>query len=349
MKRLIKLVFGNELFESLFAFLVFVLLLLTSCASNEVRSQEILLRHADKGEGDKLNNELVQRKAEFRKVSAITDYKIGPEDLVEIDVFGTPELKTTARVSGSGFIKMSLIDTVEAGGHTVAELESIIATRLKQYLREPVVSVFVREYRSQQISVIGSVQKPQVLYVTGQKYLLDVISLSGGLTPDAGTLCIIQRVSELDPNNKEGFTKIVIDLNELLTQGKAELNIPVFSGDIVQVPKSEVFFVEGAVRGPGSIPLRGKTTLIQAISMANGLSFEALHSDIKIYRKSEKSGFGVQTVDYDDILEGKAPDVEVKEKDIIIVGRNGFKTLISGISGALNFGMFSMGKGNLVP
>jgi len=97
---------------------------------------------------------------------------------------------------------LPLVDKIEAGGLTVSELETVIAKKLEKYVKEPVVSVFVKEYRSQQISVLGSVKDPRVYYATGQKYLLDMLSLAGGLKPDAGSVCIIQRKPKPIPGKR---------------------------------------------------------------------------------------------------------------------------------------------------
>jgi polysaccharide export outer membrane protein len=344
MKRAMKIIFENELLNSFIVLLIFILLLLTSCSGGDVRPDALLLQNASSAKNDKLNSELAQKSHDFRKPSSVADYKIGPEDLLEIDVFQVPDLKTTARVSASGYIKLSLIDRVEVAGLTVSELETLLSRRLEKYVREPVVSVFVKEYRSQQISVLGSVKDPRAYYATGQKYLLDMLSLAGGLTQDAGSICIIQRPPKADASGDKG-EKIVVDLDELLIKGRPELNIPVLSGDTIVIPKSGIFFVDGAVRNPGEFQLKGRTTFTQAISMAKGLSFEAVHSEMRIYRDTGKPEREVITVDYDSVLEGKSLDIDIKDKDVIIVSKSGFKTLIGAITGYFNFGAFSLGKG----
>jgi polysaccharide export outer membrane protein len=252
-------------------------------------------------------------------------------------------LKSTVRVSAQGFIKIPLVDKIKAGGLTVSELESYIAKKLEQYVKEPVVSVFVKEYRSQQISVLGAVKDPRVYYATGQKYLLDVLSLSGGLTPEAGSVCIIQRTANTASSDKGSTEKIVIDLDELLLTGRADLNIPLFSGDIVQVPQSGIFFVDGAVKSPGEFHLKGKTTLTQALSMAKGLDLTATRSDINIFRENGNRDREIINVDYDSILAGKSPDIPIREKDIIIVSSSGFKRFINSLTGSIGYGLFRVG------
>ena len=339
-----KIMHPHELSSGVISIVLF-LLVLTSCASNELQSKTMLQLNASSSKTEQLNSAIAEtNNVNFRKAYSVTDYKIGPEDLLEIDTFQVQELKSTVRVSAQGFIKLPLVEKVEAGGLTVSELESVIAQKLRKYVKEPVVSVFVREYRSQQVSVLGSVKDPRVYYATGQKYLLDMLSLAGGLTQDAGSVCIIQRTAKADSGEKEFIEKIVIDLDELLINGRADLNIPMFSGDIVQVPKSGIFFVDGAVRAPGEYQLKGKTTTFsQAISMAKGLDYSALHSDIKIYRDNGKPEREIIIIDYDSVLNGQSTDIPIREKDIIIVDTSGLKRFLGTISGAANFGMFSIG------
>lgn len=339
-RQTVRVIFTNDLFRSLIVLFVFVLLLLTSCASNEARSRAFLARHAavsSASESDRLNSEIALKNVQLRRGVSADDYKVGPEDLLEIDVFQVSELKTSERVSAKGHIRLPLIGDFKASGLTVSELETLIAKKLTRYVREPQVSVFVKEYRSQQISVLGSVKTPQVYYVTGQKYLLDMLSMAGGLTPDAGSVCIVQSV--LDASGKsEAGKKIVIDLDALLKNGKTSLNIPVYSGDVIQVPQKGIFFVDGAVKSPGEFPINGKTTLTEAISIAKGFSFEASHSNIRIYRDTGKQEREVITLDYDNILAGKTRDCVLKDKDIVIVSANGFKSFLKSFSGFLDLG-----------
>jgi polysaccharide export outer membrane protein len=310
----------------------------------------MLLQQASSNtKSERLNTVLTQKSIELQKTFSAADYKIGPEDLLEIKVFQASELDTVARVSASGFIKLSLIDKIEAAGLTVYELESLICKKLEKYLTEPVVSVFIKEYRSQQIAVLGSVKNPGVFYVTGQRHLLDLLSMAGGLGPDAGDVCILQRPSGNNHQDNQQSEKTVIDLDQLLIKGNFDLNIPLYSGDVVHVPQAGIFFVDGAVQSPGSYQLKNKITFTQAIGMAKGLKYEAVHSDMKIYRDNGKPEREVIPIDYDSVLAGKSLDIEIKDKDIIVVARSGFKSLIQGLSASLSFGIFSLGKYSFLP
>lgn len=348
----LKCVYQNEMLRTFVYLMVFIVLLLVSCAGSDTRPEARLSQlnlpppaPAAEEKTSTLNAELTRRSAQLKGASSISDYRIGPEDLLEITVFQVEALKTTVRVSSSGYIKLSLTDKIYVTGTTVSELESRIASELEKFIVQPMVSIFVREYRSQQISVLGAVKDPRVFFVSGQKYLLDMISVAGGLAPEAGSICIIQTTIAGKAGENEQMEKIVIDLDDILIHGRAELNIPVYAGDIVQVPRSGIFFVDGAVNSPGEFHLKNKTTLTQALSMAKGLRYEASHSDIRIYRSNGGAERDLLSFDYDAILERKAPDVDLKDSDVVIVSTDGFKSFLKGFSGALNFGFFRLGKG----
>lgn len=330
----------NEMIQFVIAICIFFLLLLTSCAGRDMRPDTVIAQHStEMKRTDILNKEMVQKSILFQQSTA-TDYRVGPEDLLEINVFQAKELDTVARINASGSIKLPLVDKVDAAGRTVSELESIITEKYRKYLSEPVIGIFIREYRSQQITVLGSVHKPGVYYITGQKSLLELLSMAGGLSTDAGDICIIQRNALPNPREDQTTDNLVIDLDQLVIKGQIALNIPMHSGDVILVPKSGIFFVDGAVRGPGSFPLKGRTTFTQAISMAKGLSGDATKSDIKIYRDTGKQERDIITLDYEDVLQGKLQDIELKDKDVIIVSSSGLKRFIGGLAGYFNFGGF---------
>jgi polysaccharide export outer membrane protein len=282
------------------------------------------------GINDKTNALILDR---AMNASQHIDYVLGPDDLIEIDVFQVDDLKRTVRVSSSGFIKLPLAGKIEVTGFTIPALENEINRRLESYLQEPVVSVFIKEYRSQRITVLGAVKKPQVHAVTGQKFLLDMLSMSEGLKEDAGDICYIQR----------GDETILINFNELLVQGNARLNVPVFAGDVIHVPKGGVVFVSGAVIEPGSFVMQGSITLTQAIAMAKGLKYEAMKSGMRIYRDTGSEIRDTIDVDYDKVLARESSDVILKDKDIIIVPKSGAKSFFKGFVETLG-GFISFGK-----
>ncbi|MGD0885987.1 MAG: polysaccharide biosynthesis/export family protein [Thermodesulfovibrionales bacterium] len=290
-------------------------------------------------------NDMMLKSALTQSTDPNADYIIGAEDLLDIDVFQAEELKRTVRVSSQGYIGLPLIGQIKAKGLTPLQLEQEIAAKLEEYMEEPLVTVFVKEYKAQKIGVIGAVANPQVYSVVGQKRLLDMLSMAGGLSKEsAGTVAYILRPANTEQGGLSRTETLVIDLTELLEKGNIALNVPVFSGDVINVPKGGVIFVDGAVNKSGAFPLQGgRTSLVKVIAMAEGLKFEADRSDIKIFRENGEGLRDVITVDYDAVNEGKQKDVLVKENDIVIVPKSGMKNFLSGFMSAIK-GLVTVGR-----
>ena len=284
------------------------------------------------------------------------DYKIGPEDLIEISVFEEEKLNKTVRVSSQGNISLPLLGILRVKGLTANELEKEIRDLLaEKYFQDPHVSIFIKEYRNQRISVIGAVDKPGPYDVTGQKTILDVLGMAGGLKEEAGPLLFLIRPPHPEDEGFKGKEDsqtmkpgtFVIDLEELLVKGDLTLNLPLNHGDVINVPVSGKIFVGGEVRSPGGFPMRGKKlTVSQAIALAGGLKSEAAGSNTKIFRYLEKgTGKEIISVNVYSIQKGQAEDVYLKENDIIMVPRSGTKTVgnevwdfLKGRIGGVSFG-----------
>ncbi|MEW6002610.1 MAG: polysaccharide biosynthesis/export family protein [Nitrospirota bacterium] len=319
---------------------VFITIFITACGGNRIADhREIDPPFLKDSKAEKLRD-IMLKSATMRNTDPNADYIIGPDDVIEIDVFQAEELKRTVRVSSLGYIGLPLIDQIKAKGLTVTQLEKEIARQLEKYLNEPCVSVYVKEYKAQRIGVIGAVDKPQVYTITGQRYLLDMLSMAGGLTKEASTICYVLRPVN---NQEQGTETLVIDLNELFEEGNLSLNIPVFNGDVINVPKGGVVFVDGAVKKPGVFKLEGRATLVQVIAMAEGLRYEANQSDIKIFREDGGAMRKVISADYDAIKEGKDSDIQIRENDIIIIPKSGVKNFLSGFINTIR-GFISFGK-----
>ena len=268
------------------------------------------------------------------------DYKIGPEDLLEISVLEEEKLSKTVRVSSQGNITLSLLGILKVKNLTASELEKEVRDLLaEKYIKDPHVSVFIKEYRNQRISMMGAVEKPGVYDVSGQKTILDMLALSGGLKEDAGQLLFLIRPPRLEEatskekkeSDEQGPRTFVIDLEELLFKGDFTLNLTLNHGDIIRVPTSGNIYIGGEVRSPGTFPLKGKKlTVSRAIIMAGGLKGEANGSETKIFRHSEKgSSKEILSVNVYAIQKGEQEDLFLKENDIIMVPKSGSKTFFS--------------------
>ena len=179
-------------------------LLIIGCASppppkKEVISPETQIKEIESSRQVKAMNERILMTSLSSRRDLYRDYKIGPEDLLEISVFEEEKLNKTVRVSSQGNISLPLLGILRVKGLTANELEKEIRDLLaEKYLQDPHVGVFIKEYRSQRISVIGAVEKPGIFEVTGQKTVLDILSMGGGLKEDAGQLLFLIRPPRLE-------------------------------------------------------------------------------------------------------------------------------------------------------
>ena len=320
--------------------MLFFWVLMVSCASSPPSkgavSPEVSMKEVESSRQVKEMNEKLMMSAMSSKRSLSQDYRIGPDDLLEITVFEDEKLNKTVRVSSQGNISHPLLGILKVKGLTGSELEKEIRDLLtEKYMNDPHVSVFIKEYRNQQISLMGAVTKPGVYDFTGQKTVLDLLAMAGGLRDDAGSLLFLIRTPNPEASKKEkGFDdqkpkSYVIGLEELLIKGDQRMNLPLLHGDVVNVPPAGKIFVGGEVRSPGGFIITKNMTLSQAITLAAGFTSKAEGSETRIFRYSGKGNekemltFNVYT-----IQKGQAEDPAVKENDIVFVPKSGTKTVM---------------------
>ncbi len=255
----------------------------------------------------------------FAQDGSRVEYKIGPQDLLEVSVFGLDELNKTVRVSEAGNITLPLLGEIAIGGLTKNELELKLQDLLrKDYLQNPQVTVFVREYQSRRVSILGAVGIPGVYELVGTQTLLEVIALAGSLTEEAGDEIIILRKK---PDGKDQSVRISID--DLMRKGDASLNIRLQSRDIITVPldREVTIFVYGRVNKPGAITVRRSKipTLQRAIAQAGGFAEGASKGGVILTRKSGEGKEIRIKVNVKDIIKGKREDIQLQEDDVIYV------------------------------
>jgi polysaccharide biosynthesis/export protein len=250
----------------------------------------------------------------------IQDIVIGNEDLIEVTVFELPQFNTTARVQGDGTITMPLVGSIEVRGLKKKDVEAKIAQALAaKYVNNPNVSVNVKEYKSRQVTILGMVKSPGPYYVMSQRTLLQLLSEAGGLAPGAGNKGYVFR---------QGSPKIEINLFELINNGNPDYNIPIYPGDVINIPGDQkiTVYVFGAVKNPGAvqISISMPTTLLAVIAQAGGFTDQAKQSDVKIKRKTAAGTETLIKANMKDILKGKTPDVQIFEGDVITVSESFF-------------------------
>lgn len=203
-------------------------------------------------------------------VHAADDYVLGPGDTVKISVFDYPDLTTEARISESGRITFPLIGSVAIAGMNPAEAEKLIARELsdQDFIRQPHVTLMVTQFASQQVTIIGLVNKPgKYPLEKASTTLSELLAMAGGVAPEGGDKAVLVRSSA----NGAKRNRIEIDLYGLF-EGDVSKDMEVKAGDIIYVPRAEVFYVYGEVQRPGMFPLQRNMNVAQAISISGGLT-----------------------------------------------------------------------------
>jgi polysaccharide export outer membrane protein len=249
--------------------------------------------------------------------------RIGPGDLLELSVFDTPELTQLVRISDNGDAPLTLLGAVHLAGRTPTDAQSLIETRLRTggFLLDPHVSLMIREYGTQGISVVGEVNKPGICSVVGAHNLLDVISMAGGTTRFAAHYATIKH------RRSEGI------LTASLSNEPGELlatNIELQPGDTVIIPKAGIVYVIGDVGHPGGfvIQTNGKITLLQAVALAAGINRTAAAGSTRLIRKTDAGGFEESTVNLKRLLKGKSADIALRPEDIVYIPPSTSKSVL---------------------
>ena len=305
---------------------------MTSCSQNH----RIVERYAvASGKGDEITRLNKQLFAAARMNVDPSDYLLGAGDLLQISVFESKNLDTTVRVSSRGFVTLTLLGQVQIKGLTAREVEIKIEDLYRaKYIKDPHVSVFVKEHFSQRVTLVGQFENPGTYDYASKQRLLDAMALAGGLTDKAGHTVQIRRSGKMvgEPN------VFVVDLDQLIKEGRTELNIEINGGDIIFVPEAGNYFVDGAVRRPGSYTIRNKMVLMEALLVAGGVAPYALKDSIVLIRYVEDRGREIIELDLDN------PDhqeMEIQDRDIIIVKTSIWGKLVHGAG--INIGIPGLG------
>lgn len=213
--------------------------------------------------------------------SADNDYRMGTGDVLRITVYGQPDLTTEARVGENGNITFPLIGDVKLAGTTPAQGEAEIAKRLSKggFINDPFVSLNVVQYRGQQISVLGRVNRPGKYPLEKISRVSDALALAGGIIIDGSDTITLVRTRDGKPEYRD------IDVVALFKPGGETSNELVQDGDIINVARQPVFYIYGEVQRPGAFRLEQNMSVVQALSMGGGVTPRGTQRGIKILRR----------------------------------------------------------------
>jgi polysaccharide biosynthesis/export protein len=244
--------------------------------------------------------------------------KLGPGDLIELNVYNVPELTTKTRVSLSGDVYLPLVDYVHVGGLTQEEAQALIEKRLEDggFVRNPHVTIFVDEANSQGVTILGEVGKPGIYPDPANRKLYQVISEAGGFLSSAS-----RKIAIIRPNQPEA---IRINLPRNLADDLTG-DVEVLPGDTINVPRAPTIYVVGDIGHPSAFLVdNGTLTVLQALALAGGTNHTAKMNGARIIRKTP-AGMTETPIQLKKMLEAKTPDVTLQADDILFVPISGAK------------------------
>jgi polysaccharide biosynthesis/export protein len=263
-------------------------------------------------------------------------YRIGPGDVLDIHILNRPNISRDAvRVEGNGIIRMPLIETnIQAACHTEDELSKEIAQRYTKFYRNPQVDVFIKEYHSRQVAIIGMVGEQGRFQLQRRIRLLELLTYAKGPSNTAGqTINIIHSDSTFQceaagPNGEVSTGLSSYKLSDTL-RGDGNSNPYLENGDIVTLPEADQVWVVGNVLQPRAIPLKEPITLTTAIAMAGGLSKDTKKDKIRVVRREPGSQTKKEIyVDLEAIEKKRAEDLALLPNDIVDVPVSGARSLV---------------------
>ena len=281
------------------------------------------------------------------------NYLLGPEDVIELTVFDVPDMQhLNVQVADDGTISVPLLGSVKAAGLSQRQLRDELADLWgAKYLQNPQVSVFIKDFKSRPVSVVGSVAKPGMYYMTARRTLIEVLAMAGGLARGgaaAGRVLYLERpggfrdLPEAEGIKQTAPDKIEVDLRKLLYSQDTTLNLEVRPFDTITVSRADIIYVTGAVKRPGGFVLEDKesVSVLEAMAMAQGFDLNAAPARAKIIRRSPSGALTEVPIDLSKVLHGHSVDTVLAANDILFVPNSAAKatgrTTLSSVVGVLS-------------
>ncbi len=278
--------------------------------------------------------------------------RIGPNDLLAVSVYDSPELTRTLRVGADGMIRLPMLkQRIKADGLLPAELETALADALRaeQLLVDPAVTVTIAEYNSRPVSVAGAVRNPVTFQAAGPVTLLEALARAGGLSPEAGPEILVSRMRAGEGGERSALVER-IPVKALIDAADPDMNLRLAGGEEIRVPEVGKVYVVGTVKKPGAFPVQtaSETTVLQMLALAEGLAPFA-SKRAYIYRQEAAAGSKREIrIELGRILGRKAPDVPLESNDILYIPDNsGRRLTVTAIEKITGFGV-STASGMLV-
>jgi polysaccharide export outer membrane protein len=220
---------------------------------------------------------------------AFTDYVVGPQDVLTITSYDQADLSGKFTIEADGTFTFPMIGRVKAGGLTLRAVEAAIKKQLQdeRYFMHPQITVSVETYKSQRVFIVGEVRMPGTYPLSGNTNLVEALARAGStLTTASGEAIIVHAGERADGPTMpaDGKDVLRVSLHDL-ENGVFTQNARLLDGDTIFVPRSQSVYVFGQVKNPGAYGLQqGTTTVLQALSLAGGITDRGTTARIKILR-----------------------------------------------------------------
>ena len=225
------------------------------------------------------------------EISNQRDYELGPDDVISIKVYDNADLSGEFKVSTEGTIVYPLLGQIKLAGLNALDAQKLLFNKLeKDYLYNPIVSIEIKQYKSQMVYILGNVDKSGAYYLDRPTKLFDLLSEANVLSKDIGKLTngnnvrLIRQGSNLENAFDIKDTSFIISLNQFLNEGDKHLNFYLQKGDIIYIPNTQLVHVIGEVKKPGSFNFEDGITVLKAISLAGGRTNASSQKNIIVKR-----------------------------------------------------------------
>ncbi len=228
---------------------------------------------------------------------AHAEYLLGPGDTVRITVYNNPDLSTETRVSQEGNLTFPLLGAVPVGGLSVAQTEKKLSSLLVEggFVKQAQVNIIVTQFASQQVSLLGDINKPGRYPLENASTLFEVIAMAGGISPNGSDIVTVL-------SKQEGKTeKHDYDLPDLLLKGEGT-GIMLNANDIIYVPHAPMFYIYGEVQRPGQFRLERNMTVVQALAAGGGLTMRGTERGLSIKHRNAAGVLETIAAKADDLL-----------------------------------------------
>lgn len=227
------------------------------------------------------------------------DVLLGPGDVLKISVYGSPDLALETRVSEAGEITFPLVGNVTLGGLSVSAAEKKLGGLLEGggFLRKAQVNIIVTSLQSQQVSVLGQVNRPGRYPLEGKRSVMDILAMAGGIAGDGS-----ETVSLIRKRNGQS-TKEEIDIVAMVRDANLNRDFDLAGNDVIYVERAPRFYIYGEVQRPGAFRLERSMTVLQALSVGGGLTARGTERAMRIKRRDADGKIQVITAKHDDLLQ----------------------------------------------